>query len=624
MAGRLLQHALVSMIVIFGVAATAQALEVVGSDRAEFAWEPVSGSAKGYVVFVSRNKGPLEIYRDAPFVTEPRVSVRGAVGDMVEVAVWALAPNGAPGNSISPVSYPVRFTSVASPPKIQVSTPSILLSSTPGFDAPATSLQIVNSGGGSLDFQVRPATPWLSATPGSGSSATGDVPVSVRVDPGALEPGLHLSALQIQAPGASPVSVPVFLYVAPPIPVFSISQDRLDVPAIVNDAPQAALLFLDCDVPGSWYRVTTDAPWIQTGFEGSQIPSGGATLAVALDPTGLARGTHSGNLYVVPDDERSRLLVVRITLTVVDLEAPRRAIPDLDADGRADLVFRDRATGAVEPWTMDGHVKRASARYAGPAPLADWALAAVADVDVDGRADLVWGNAKTGAAMAWIMDGAARRRLQTLPKISEAGWALAAVDDFDGDLRTDLLWHHPATGRVRVQRYASAASLGTFDPERAGENVVGIAGTGDFDASGTADVVWRTPAGFRLWISRDGGAGEVVPLDAPPEAGWQVAGVADQDGDGKSDLVWRNDLLRETRLWRFESPILVDTGPLPDLRRPGWAIASTSDLDGDGETDLVWRSSATGDTAVWLMEGFDLRRGSAVSAPPPASFDVVP
>ncbi|MCC6640523.1 MAG: VCBS repeat-containing protein, partial [Deltaproteobacteria bacterium] len=105
---------------------------------------------------------------------------------------------------------------------------------------------------------------------------------------------------------------------------------------------------------------------------------------------------------------------------------------------------------------------------------------------------------------------------------------------------------------------------------------------------------------------------------------WTIAGVADQDGDGKSDLIWRNDLLRETLLWRFESPTLIDSGSLSGMRYPGWSLAAAADFDGDGESDLLWRSVTTGQATLWLMEGFVRRQGASLASPPPASWDVVP
>jgi len=87
--------------------------------------------------------------------------------------------------------------------------------------------------------------------------------------------------------------------------------------------------------------------------------------------------------------------------------------------------------------------------------------------------------------------------------------------------------------------------------------------------------------------------------------------------------VWRNDLLRESRLWRFESPAVIDTGVLPDMRYPGWMLAAAADFDGDGKGDLVWRNTGTGQATLWLMDGFARRQGASLATPPPPSWNLV-
>lgn len=615
--------AALGIIAICLLATSVTALEVVGSHSARFTWEPASGPVAAYLVYVSRDGQPLSQWPEQ-FTYAPQADISGVIGDTLVISVSPITSSGTPG-PFSPLSYPVRFVSTPSPPSIGVSTTRLSLTTTPGFESPAASISVVNAGGGSLDFEVSSFTPWIQPQPASGSSVTSDVTLRLQLDTAGLASGGHLSALMIRAAGvAAPVFIPVFLTVLEPIPVFTLSQTRLSVPAILGQAPEQVLLTLTGSVPGAGYSINTDAEWIHPGTSGGTIGTGQETLPIEVDPAGLSRGTHSGHLYLIPSDPRASILTADVTLTVVDPSARPRTGPDLNGDGRADLVWRDRATGAVQLWLMSGALRLGAIQLVSPVPAADWALAAVADLDGDARADLVWQNLRTGQALAWFMNGLVRVRTAMLPTPG-AGWQIAAADDVDGDGPADLVLHHPATGGVSVWRMQGAVHTGTLTPERNGEPVGSIVGCGDFDATGTADLVWRTAGGgTRLWLSQDGEPGEVVTLDAPPEAGWAIGGIGDQDGDGKSDLVWRNDTLRESQLWRFESPTVIDTGSLPGMRYPGWGLAAAADFDGDGESDLLWRSSSTGQATLWLMEGYVRRQGASLDSPPPASWDVVP
>lgn len=607
-----------------GLASSTHALEVVGAGKARFTWEEATGPVAAYLVYVSRNGAAFPPFPEQA-VRTPSAEVPGQPGETVVVAVAALTQTGLPG-PLSERSHPVRFTTTPSPPAIGVGPDVLFSNATPGEYLPPLAFEVVNTGGGRLDFEVTTATPWLRATPTSGTSATSDVPVTLTVDATGLAPGLHFSAAYVRAPGiAAPGVVPVVLSVFPPVPEFATSARSVSIPALLGDGAEGALLTVSGSLPDAAYGIVSDAPWLSTGLSEGARFTGERTLLLEADPTGLPRGTHSTHVHLVPEDPRALGITVDVTLTVVDPSAPPRPVPDLNGDGRADLLFRDRVTGDVTPWLMSGATRLASARLAGPVPATDWALAAVADLDADGRAEILWNHVRLGAVMAWFMNGVTRTRTAALPTLGEAGWQLVGADDFDGDRRTDLLWHHPATGRLRILRLVGTASAGAFDPERVGESVAAVIGTGDFDATGTADVVWRAAGGgVRIWLSKPGSAGSIVPLEAPPEAGWEIVGVADQDGDGKSDLVWRSDALRETQLWRFESPTVIQTGPLPDLRRPGHRIAATLDLDGDGETDLLWRSTATGLATAWMMEGFDLRLGASMPGTPLPAWEIQP
>lgn len=85
-------------------------------------------------------------------------------------------------------------------------------------------------------------------------------------------------------------------------------------------------------------------------------------------------------------------------------------VGDFDGDGRPDVAFRQRLSGRVSVWLMSGLTRREGLLLSPDAPAAGaWALAAVADLDGDGGADLLWRNASSERLVAWLMNGTARR-----------------------------------------------------------------------------------------------------------------------------------------------------------------------------------------------------------------------
>ncbi len=612
----------------------ASALEVVGRTAARFTWEPASGPVAAYAVYVARANAPdaewprwpqdYALERAPAFAPEAQVTNEGF--DTAVVRIIAFAADGQAGDPSEP-SHRVRFVTTPSPPSIAFSPAAVFATANPGFEISPAILAVVNSGGGTLDFEATTLTPWARVTPASGSSSVADVALRLDLDASGLGPGVHFSAVMVRASDASATAlIPIILTVLPPVPEFTLSPGRATVRALVGEAPQEIALAIGGSAPGAGFSLVSDADWLRPRSETGSIGTGTEPLPLVVDPSGLARGTHSGRLYLIPADPRASGLTVDVVLTVVDPAAVPRVAQDLDANGRSDLVWRDTATGEVQLWLMDGALRLGTAQLAGPAPPGEWTLAAVADLDGDGHADLVWHRPGTGQADAWFLRGLTRLRTATLPATAD-GWRIVAADDVDADGRADLVLHSANSGQVSVRLMDGTDRVGTVEPDDSGEAIDAVLGTGDFDADGRADLAWRTESGgLRLWLSAadvNGISGQVVPLGAPFDPGWNVAGIADQDGDGRSDILWRNELLRETLLWRLESPTVVDSGALSGVRLPGWRIVASADFGGDGASDLLWRNISTGQTILWEMDGFVRWRATILASPLPPGWDVV-
>ena len=78
---------------------------------------------------------------------------------------------------------------------------------------PPQALEIRNSGGGTLDYQITTDQSWLSVSPDQGSSTGETDTILIIVDPVNLGPGAFEGAITIAAPPAWPVKVPITLIV---------------------------------------------------------------------------------------------------------------------------------------------------------------------------------------------------------------------------------------------------------------------------------------------------------------------------------------------------------------------------------------------------------------------------
>jgi hypothetical protein len=184
-------------------------------------------------------------------------------------------------------------------------------------------------------------------------------------------------------------------------------------------------------------------------------------------------------------------------------------------------------------------------------------MTAVADLNGDGKPDLIW-QSSDGSVAVWYMGGAAGSTYQSAALLAgpSSGWRIAAVADLNGDGIPDLIWQ----------------------------------------SSDGSVVVWYMGGA-------DGSTYQSAKLLAGPSSGWRIAAVADLNGDGKPDLIWQSSD-GSVVVWymggadgsSYQSAALL-SGP-----SSGWRIAAAANLNGDGTPELIWQSS-DGSVIVWYMGG---------------------
>ncbi len=154
--------------------------------------------------------------------------------------------------SNSPFVVPVLLTVLG--PAISVSTTGIAATAAEGANPTATTLEIWNSGYGTLDFSILKSAAWLVATPASGTS-TGEVrQIAVQFASAGLNAGNYQDTLTVtNTTGEAPsVSIPVTLTVLGVVatPTFN--------PFGNTAYPTNVSVSIYCTTPGATVRYTLD------------------------------------------------------------------------------------------------------------------------------------------------------------------------------------------------------------------------------------------------------------------------------------------------------------------------------------------------------------------------------
>jgi hypothetical protein len=275
---------------------------------------------------------------------------------------------------------------------------------------------------------------------------------------------------------------------------------------------------------------------------------------------------------------------------------------DFDEDGRIDLFCS---------WHDGGGAMYLNAGAAGPPPrwafrrgalLGDNRAVAVADLDGDGRADLLLdaGRAPEILLRPGKGDGTFGSEARRIPGALPESGAIPVDIDGDGDL--DLLvsrrGYNPPGRRILLNDgaggFTDATAAAGLDPEGGS-----IHGAGDLDGDGSPDLVCVEGRDIALYLNDGKGRFTRKPeavqgLDGlrrrPQSANWGGAVVTDLDNDGIPDILVNGRhflyVLRGTG-----GGHVVVANEAWGIPMEAWSAVDEGlcfgDIDGDGRLDLV-------------------------------------
>jgi RHS repeat-associated protein len=302
-------------------------------------------------------------------------------------------------------------------------------------------------------------------------------------------------------------------------------------------------------------------------------------------------------------------------------------IADINGDGKSDLVWNCLGSdyNSVYIALANGNGTFAPAVYSSYAGTG-WSTCRllIADVDGDGRSDLLWsclGTNNNTIIYRSIGDGTFAP-LVTQWVQPETGWGscVTFIADIDGDGKSDLIWN--CLGTLNQTYAAVSNGDGTFtrvmtawaQPESGWGSC--HMQTADINGDGKSDLVWYclTASLNRTYISLSNGDGSFTRVTTAwdqPGTGWASYRllIADINGDGKSDLVWSNPSTTSNRTYVALSNGDGSFAPVIATWEPetGWSgfQLQVADINGDGKSDLIWNQLSTYNTTYADLSAYN-------------------
>ena len=209
----------------------------------------------------------------------------------------------------------------ADPSTIAASPAGLQFSYVAGGTAPAAqSIQITNSGSGTLAWTATASDSWLGVSPASG---TAPLTLSITVSPASLSAGTYTGSVQITSSGASntPLSIPVTLTVTQPAPALSVAPQTLSFTYSVGGATPAAQTVSITNAGGgalAWAASASDY-WLVLSPSSGNAPG---TLSISINPANLAAGTYTSGVQIAAAGATGSPASIAIMLTVQGTQPP--------------------------------------------------------------------------------------------------------------------------------------------------------------------------------------------------------------------------------------------------------------------------------------------------------------
>ena len=243
------------------------------------------------------------------------------------------------------------------PPQLSVQPSRLSFSYVQVSPATTKNLSVLNSGGGSMGFEVDVATqsggPWLMVSPTAGETTAAERSMlNVTVDPALLAPGTYFGEIQIASPATQQsMTVPVAMTISRRSQLLRLSQSGLAFTAVVGAgaAPvQNLRVFNDGLGMMPWdirSETLSGGDWLAVGpSTGASEPSIPATVDVTIRSQGLPPGAYYALLEVASPDAANSPQFTTVVLNQLEGDQDPGAI--VDPRG---LIFASTPTSPAPP-----------------------------------------------------------------------------------------------------------------------------------------------------------------------------------------------------------------------------------------------------------------------------------
>ena len=288
------------------------------------AWD-ASGGADGYRLFY-REEGQSYTYNSPDWEGPGTTCTIYGLADSTtyHFVVRAYNSYGESGNSNEETYTPT------SSPVISRSPTSLSTSTDEGTNASDQTLEVWNSGGGTLDYTITDDVGWLSLSPTSGTSTGEHDTITVTYDTSGLSAGNYSATITISDSSASnsPQTIPLSLTVNAQVvspPRISLSTSSLSN-SITEGSNASSQTFTVRNSGGGTlsYSISDNRNWLSVSLSSGTSTGEQDTITVNYNTSGLTSGTYNGTITISDPNSENDPQTISVSLAVNAQVSPPR------------------------------------------------------------------------------------------------------------------------------------------------------------------------------------------------------------------------------------------------------------------------------------------------------------
>lgn len=309
-------------------------------------------------------------------------------------------------------------------------------------------------------------------------------------------------------------------------------------------------------------------------------------LVVAVAPFSAHGFNNDGQTGIVWQNEATResavwflkqtsLLTAGWLTNNIDADWRIAAVADFNRDGHPDLFWRSLVSGGNEIWLMNG--TNQVARQSIAASLDGFDVVGAGDFDADGYPDLLWRDTERNLTAVWFLDGANwNGRASLFSSETDFRWNVAATADFNNDGYADIIWRDRYSGRIVLWLLQGMDLLKSVDLPLQRDRENRLVGTGAFNLLGNTDLLWRHANGQNtVWMMSGTQYLSSAALPSVTIRDWRIAGTGGYTNGMRLSAVANEQATNLTLVWRYGSlePPAIE---MREFGQTNWSLLATN------------------------------------------------